>query len=278
MRKSSVAIMAVMAGTLLTASPAVGFAKTMAISRNGGGGQQTQEQVVESKPVVGAWQVSAGATSAALTEEELDVFERAFDGLVGSNLTPVAVIATQLVSGTNYAYLVQSTPVVPNATPHWTIAVVYRDLEDNVSATSMRDIDLANVVVGVQEPGLMGSWEVAEAPKAPFIDGDAKAAFDLVAGEAEDIVFEPVALLGSQVAEGTNYKVLAVGTSLGDAPSRGLWILTVNANPYGGAGITGFERPDLVYYTTESNEDVHAVESVGTPASGGRTLTVSRAS
>ena len=268
MRKSSVAITAVIAGTLLTASPAVGFAKTMAISRNGGGGQQTQEQVVESKPVVGAWQVSAGATSAALTEEELDVFERAFDGLVGSNLTPVAVIATQLVSGTNYAYLVQSTPVVPNATPHWTIAVVYRDLEDNVSATSMRDIDLANVVVGVQEPGLMGSWEVAEAPKASFIDGDAKAAFDLAAGD----------LLGSQVADGVNYKVLAVGTSVSDASSRGLWILTINANPNGGAGITGFERPDLVYYTTESNEDVHAVESVGTPASGGRTMSVSRAS
>ena len=124
----------------------------------------------------------------------------------------------------------------------------------------------------------MGSWEVAEVPKAPLIDGDAKAAFDLATHDVEDYIFEPVALLGSQVVNGMNYKVLAVGTSKTDAATRGLWILTINADPHGSAVTTGFERPDLAYYTTESTEDAHAVESVGTPASGGRKIAVSRTS
>ena len=47
----------------------------------------------------GSWQET---DSPALTEEALAAFDTATDGLVGVDYVPVALLSTQVVSGTNY--------------------------------------------------------------------------------------------------------------------------------------------------------------------------------
>ena len=64
-------------------------------SRIGGG---------EEVPVAGGWSISDSYTQ-LVTDDEKALFEKALSGLDGASYVPVAVISTQLVSGTNYAFL-----------------------------------------------------------------------------------------------------------------------------------------------------------------------------
>lgn len=46
-----------------------------------------------------------------IPEDALEVFNLAAGGIVGSKLEPIALLATQVVKGTNYAFLTKVTPV-----------------------------------------------------------------------------------------------------------------------------------------------------------------------
>lgn len=91
--------------------------------------------------VAGGWYYYGGAARDILPEEAAQAFEKAVDGMVGSDLVPVALLATQVVSGTNYMVLCTSTPVVPDAETSLCVAVVYEDLEGNAELRSIKDFD-----------------------------------------------------------------------------------------------------------------------------------------
>jgi hypothetical protein len=48
-----------------------------------------------------------------LTQDAVDAFNEATQGLIGVNYDPFA-FAEQVVAGTNYSFLVKASPVVPN--------------------------------------------------------------------------------------------------------------------------------------------------------------------
>ncbi len=90
--------------------------------------------------MLGGWAVPEDA---ALTEEVLDIFGKAVEGLVGSKFEPIALLGTQVVSGTNYCILCRVTPVVPDAQAHWTMVYVYAALDGSVELLGMEDLTLA---------------------------------------------------------------------------------------------------------------------------------------
>ena len=63
--------------------------------------------------------------------------------LVGAKYTPVALLATQIVAGTNYCILCQTTAVVPNAAPHWTLVYIYADLQGTAEIMNIYDLDVS---------------------------------------------------------------------------------------------------------------------------------------
>ncbi len=65
----------------------------------------------------------------AVIEDIEAVFEKALEGLVGVAYKPVAVIATQTVNGTNYAYLAEATVVYPGAETTLVIVTVHAGLD-----------------------------------------------------------------------------------------------------------------------------------------------------
>ena len=74
----------------------------------------------------------------SVPEDQADgmaAFEKAMEGLTGVNYVPVQVIGQQIVSGTNYCVLTQSTTVYPGAAPAFTLVTVYKDLEGNARMT-----------------------------------------------------------------------------------------------------------------------------------------------
>ena len=91
--------------------------------------------------VVGGWAVAEGADT-AITPELQATFDKAMEGLVGVNYTPLMLLGTQVVAGTNYAFLCQGTVVYPGAGAQWFVVYIYEDLQGNAQVLDIEDIDL----------------------------------------------------------------------------------------------------------------------------------------
>ena len=85
----------------------------------------------------GGWAVTADT---AVTEEAQKALDSALTGFVGSNIEAVALLGTQLVSGTNYCLLCRVTPVVPNATGTYALVYVYQPLSGDAELMNIVDI------------------------------------------------------------------------------------------------------------------------------------------
>ena len=88
--------------------------------------------------LAGGWQA---AEDSAVTEELQSVFDKGMEGLVGVGYTPVAYLGSQVVAGTNHAFLCRAVTVVPDAVPRWTVVYLYEDLQGNVSLMNIADFD-----------------------------------------------------------------------------------------------------------------------------------------
>lgn len=66
-----------------------------------------------------------------LTEERLEIFNKATEGLLGVNYEPVAYLGSQVVAGLNHCYLCRITAVYPGAEPELSLVYIYEDLEGN---------------------------------------------------------------------------------------------------------------------------------------------------
>ena len=201
-----------------------------------GGGQEL--------PATGGWSIY-GSYTQLVTDEEKETFEKALTDLDGASYVPVAVIATQIVSGTNYAYLAYGTLTDANATKQWDIVVIYKDLSGNVSLTSINPINVSDVATIEEDKGqMMGAWECAALPTAATFDEAIQKAFDDATKDADEKL-SPIALLGTQVVAGANYRFLCKGT---DDGRDKLYVATIWVNPQGEAQLTDCDEFDITAY------------------------------
>lgn len=89
--------------------------------------------------LLGGWSL---CESIEVTQEMNDLFEKAMAEQVGVDYTPVALLATQLVSGTNYCFLCRAAVVYPDALPYYALVYVYRDLSGNASVLEINALEL----------------------------------------------------------------------------------------------------------------------------------------
>ena len=195
-------------------------------------------------PISGGW-AAADLSVEDLAEEEKALFDKVMAELVGADHVAKSVIATQVVSGTNYAFLCLSTPVVPDAVSYWSIVTVYADLSGNVEITNIAEIDPSEIKTldEAAEP-MTGAW--AATPKTQGIS--VSDSVDKALAENEGSKLVPVAVLGTQVVAGTNYRILAYGTS-GEETEAGLYVVEVYEALDGSADITAINAFDIGTYT-----------------------------
>lgn len=199
--------------------------------------------------LAGGWAVNTEVT-ASLSDDEREIFSKATEEYVGADLEPVTVLATQVVAGTNYAYLCQSTIVTANPTTSWAIAVVYNDLEGNASITSVTDIDLTDIKVAknASSDEVVGGWEVRDPSDVIALSPEASEAFGKASENYDGVSLTPIALLGTQVVAGTNYLVLCQGSTVTQNPKQELYVAWVYADLEGNAEFTEVELFDLLEY------------------------------
>ena len=93
--------------------------------------------------VSGGWSTTLPAKYNILDDKVQAIFNDATSKQVGITYLPIALVGTQLVSGTNYAILCYGTYSDQNATTAIYLVTIYADLENNNEIISSANIDLA---------------------------------------------------------------------------------------------------------------------------------------
>ena len=89
--------------------------------------------------MTGGWEAAADPT---VTAELKALFDKGVEGLVGVNYVPLVYLGSQVVAGTNYAFLCQASMVVPDPVPEWAIVYLYRDLQGEISVLDITGFDV----------------------------------------------------------------------------------------------------------------------------------------
>ena len=95
--------------------------------------------------MMGGWSPSVDPT---VTDELKVIFDKGTSALTGSSLVPVAYLGSQVVAGTNYAFLcrvVTAYPGTVDTAPSYAIAYFYQDLQGNVSILNIADFDIGSL-------------------------------------------------------------------------------------------------------------------------------------
>lgn len=189
--------------------------------------------------------------SAMLSNEEQDIFDRAMVEYDGEDLTPVTVLATQVVSGANYAFLCEEAGGSGDDNTNWAVAVVYNDLEGASSVTSVNEVALDDIQVGDSETSaedLAGGWEIGEQQETASLPSEAKEAFEAALEDYTGVELEPVVLLGTMEEDEPTYAVLCKGAAVADNPAQTLYVAQVTEDAAGNAEFADVSALDLLAY------------------------------
>ncbi len=186
----------------------------------------------ENAMIMGGWSVCREEMTVMLPDDCRAVFEQAApEGYILIN-----VLATQVVAGTNYAFLARNEE-------GFAIVTVYRDLRGNASVTHIAPMDVTDIPV-LEAPlpaGLVGGWAVWDTGKPPMLPTEeAEIAYENAVFAAERVL-KPIALLATQVVAGMNYKVLAQEEGV-------LYVVTVYQPLTGNAAMIDLQPLDLLAY------------------------------
>lgn len=80
----------------------------------------------------------------AMPQKAATAYAQALEGFAGNNLTPVALLGTQLVAGTNYAFLCHSSLVTLEPVVSMQLVVIYADLQGNATVSNIVTINPAD--------------------------------------------------------------------------------------------------------------------------------------
>ena len=102
-----------------------------------GSGQEEAEFPAPAPALSGGWSVT---TDAAVTEEARAALETALQKMTGVAYEPVALLATQVVAGTNYCLLCRMTVTNPDAVPAYGLVYVYADLQGGAEIIGINEL------------------------------------------------------------------------------------------------------------------------------------------
>ncbi len=206
----------------------------------------------EEKPqetLFGGWQL-CDQFNVVLSEEEREIFAKATQDMLSVKYEPIRVIATQVVNGTNYAYLVSQEKVVEKPVKEFYIVKIYKNLEDRIEFQAINKLAPTDIVAVEKPEEVAGGWEVGDPDNSGiFLDVNAQTSFTKAAGSYVGANLQPVQLLASQVVNGTNYIALCKGQSVTDKPLNAIYIVNWHAPLEGEPTINEVKVLDLNYYT-----------------------------
>ena len=171
-----------------------------------------EEEPAQEEPKA-EWKASYEATGLTIPKAAKKAFASATKKYTGMTLEPIALLGTQVVSGTNYMFLCKGTTATEEPVTSYQIVTVYNSLKNKASVKEVKEFDFSKYVDKDVEPTneeLAGGWTVYGKTPAATLEEAVKAAYDKAFEGYTGFEYTPIALLGS---DGTNYAVLVLGKS-----------------------------------------------------------------
>ena len=103
--------------------------------------QTTDETSVENV-IVGGWSLAGNYAALAIPQDDLAVFESATAGYMGASFEPIALLGTQVVSGTNYAFLCVQTVSAADDPYNLVVVTIYEDLHGNSEVLNITPVEI----------------------------------------------------------------------------------------------------------------------------------------
>ncbi|WP_177214580.1 hypothetical protein [Anaeromicropila populeti] len=94
------------------------------------------------KNMEGGWSYNQGDVVFDKNEDVKRAFDKATDGLVGSDYEPIFYIGSQVKTGNNYAIFCSVAPVVPDAEKNFCIAYISVNFDGSAELTDDVEVDL----------------------------------------------------------------------------------------------------------------------------------------
>ena len=144
---------------------------------------------------------------------------KVFSDLTGVGYEPVALLATQVVAGTNYRFLCKKAVVVPGAKATFAFVDVSKDLDGNFFLATSDGFD------GIFSTSIEALPEGWTAPESPVIPEKYLLVIQAKAAELKGATITPVAFVGQQKVSDTEFNFAFVCehaskiSDPGDAPS-----------------------------------------------------------
>ncbi len=195
--------------------------------------------------ILGGWTVNMD-TKSGISDEDKALFEKAAKGTDAEKYTPVACIATQVVAGTNHAFLCADTEGTP---PWWHVVTVYESLDGKAEIIGTTEMDPSDIYTTNEsaDSEIVGGWAVVSEEKGTIPD-DAQKAFTKAIEGYVGVGYTPVALLATQVVSGMNYRLLCAGTPVTPNGVTELYVVDVYEDTSGKAEITDAQKVLLTEY------------------------------
>ena len=198
----------------------------------------------------GDWEIPESLGEADLTDDEKETFQKALGAQSGADYEPIAVLATQVVAGENLAYLCRGAST--DGAAQWNIVVVYKDLQGNASITGAAAFDLADIKTTDEAASTeaAGAWEVRQASYGVAMTAEAAQAFTKAIASYDDLQINPLALLGTQQGDGTDYLILGTHNGATQDSAPAVFVVNVHESADGAAELIDESKLDLLAYVS----------------------------
>jgi hypothetical protein len=212
--------------------------------------QITKQKTAEknSDITAGGWKNNQGSLKLSNHKEAKTAFEKAMQEIDGYEYEVIAYLGSQVVQGTNYAYLCKGTPVLPDAKSEYLILNIYEDFEGNTEITGMKQL------LEVSKKNQVGGWLYNQGDTLLDKNKDVKSAFDKAREGFVGIDLEPISYVGSQVTAGSNYAIFCSETPVVPNAERKFSIVYVSVDLDGNAEITNDKEIGLAAETINSEK------------------------
>ena len=168
--------------------------------------------------MAGSWNVDVAVGK--MPQKVASAFASFNEKIVGAEYTPIAYLGSQIVNGTNHAVLAEQLVVNGKDTKNVVVLIFNEAIKSD-------EITLINIERVVESGGELGGVTVDVKTDIPE---DAKSVFDATIERFVGSNVTPFALLGTQIANGTNYIFAVEFTSVTRDPEKKVGIVVVNSN------------------------------------------------
>ncbi len=197
--------------------------------------------------IVGGWEIYNQVIMDKMTPDELTAVTEAL-GDDAIYITPVYILATQVVAGTNYAVLGVGT--INSQYDGWQIITYYSDLQGNNQLMSIVPLDITDLKTVAENAGeqLAGGWTVTMPAKSLLENQDVQAVFDKAMEGYVGVNLVPIQELAEQLVSGTNHMFICIGEPVTANPVPAIYVVTVYEDLDGNAEVSSVEILDIGAY------------------------------